>query len=100
IAHEVLVFLENSVPSGFVTLGEKKDRADIGIIAVDQNHRGKGIGKALMSSAEKWASDKGYNSIQVVTQGDNVPACLLYESCGYKVESVAFFYHIWRKLNK
>ena len=97
IAKEVLVFSENNDLSGFVTLGEKNNRADIGIIAVDHISRGKGIGKILMTSAEKWFSDLGYESIQVVTQGDNYPACRLYESCGYEVDTVEFFYHIWRK---
>jgi dTDP-4-amino-4,6-dideoxy-D-galactose acyltransferase len=97
IAKEVLVFTENNNLAGFVSLGEKNNRADIGIIAVDHDFRGKGIGKILMSSAEKWFSNLGYNSIQVVTQGDNTPACRLYESCGYKVDTVEFFYHIWKK---
>jgi len=97
IAKEVLVFIENNDLSGFVTLGEKNSRADIGIIAVDHMSRGKGMGKTLMTSAEKWSSDLGYESIQVVTQGDNYPACRLYESCGYKVDAVEFFYHIWKK---
>jgi dTDP-4-amino-4,6-dideoxy-D-galactose acyltransferase len=97
IAKEVLVVSENNDLSGFVTLGEKNNRADIGIIAVDHISRGKGMGKTLMTSAEKWSSDLGYETIQVVTQGDNFPACRLYESCGYKVDSVEFFYHIWRK---
>lgn len=97
IAKEVLVFSEKNELAGFVTLGEKNNRADIGIIAVDHIFRGKGIGKILMKSAEKWFSNLGYNSIQVVTQGDNIPACRLYESCGYKAETVEFFYHIWKK---
>ena len=97
IAKEVLVFSKNNDLSGFVTLGEKNNRADIGIIAVDHISRGKGIGKILMTSAEKLFSNLGYKSIQVVTQGDNNPACRLYESCRYKVDTVEFFYHIWRK---
>jgi dTDP-4-amino-4,6-dideoxy-D-galactose acyltransferase len=97
IAKEVLVFIENNELAGFVTLGEKNNRADIGIIAVDYVFRGKGIGKKLMTSAEKWFSNIGYKSIQVVTQGDNNPACRLYESCGYKVDTVEFFYHFWKK---
>jgi len=97
IAKEVLVFTENNDLAGFVTLGEKNNRADIGIIAVDHDFRGKGIGKRLMTSAEKWFSNLGYSSIQVVTQGDNNPACRLYESCEYKVDTVEFFYHIWKK---
>jgi ribosomal protein S18 acetylase RimI-like enzyme len=55
------------------------------------------MGKTLMTSAEKWSSDLGYELIQVVTQGDNYPACRLYESCGYEVDAVEFFYHIWKK---
>jgi dTDP-4-amino-4,6-dideoxy-D-galactose acyltransferase len=97
IAKEVLISSEMNDLAGFVTLGEKNNRADIGIIAVDHFFRGKGIGKILMTSAEKWFSNLGYSSIQVVTQGDNNPACRLYESCGYKVDSVEFFYHIWKK---
>ena len=97
IAKDVLVFIENSDLLGFVTLGEKNSIADIGIIAVDHLSRGKGIGKILMTSAEKWFADLGYKSIQVVTQAGNNPACRLYESCGYMVKKVDFFYHIWRK---
>jgi dTDP-4-amino-4,6-dideoxy-D-galactose acyltransferase len=97
LAKEVLVFRTANEISGFVTLGEKNERADIGIIAVDSFYRGKGIGKSLMFSAEKWFIDENYNSIQVVTQGENIPACRLYESCGYNIENVEYFYHIWKK---
>lgn len=96
-AKEVLVLLEDNELKGFVTLGEKNKRGDIGILAVDYRFRGNGYGRILMESAEKWFADKGYEVMQVVTQGDNVPACKLYERCGYNVETVEFFYHIWKK---
>jgi len=97
ISKEVLGFKENNELAGFVTLGEKNKRGDIGLIAVDYDFRGKGIGKTLMKSAEKWFSNLGYSLIQVVTQKDNIPACRLYESCGYDIESTEFFYHFWKK---
>lgn len=95
IAKDVLVVRVEQDIAGFVTIGEKNQRADIGIIAVDGVFRGQGLGRSLMKAAEHWAHQWGYDTIQVVTQGENIPACQLYESCGYQVDSIEFFYHIW-----
>jgi dTDP-4-amino-4,6-dideoxy-D-galactose acyltransferase len=96
IALEVLVFSNADNINGFVTLGEKNGRADIGIIAVDKNERGKGIGKALMSAAENSFHHHGYTAMQVVTQGENIAACKLYESCNFSLEKKEYVYHIWQ----
>ena len=97
IANEVLVFRQDDDIAGFVTLGEKNDRGDIGIIAVDSQYRGQGIGKILMINAEKWFFNNFYKKMQVVTQGSNLAACKFYDRLGYDVESVVYFYHIWNK---
>lgn len=98
IAREVLVYNVNQQIAGFVTLGEKQGRGDIGIIAVDENFRGQGIGRKLMLAAEDWFLKNNFSELQVVTQGDNAPACRLYESCGYERESMLYFYHLWQSL--
>lgn len=101
LAKSVLVYYIDEIIAGFVTLGEKNEKADIGIIAVDAQFRGKGIGKSLMLSAERRFADNTANTeIQVVTQGENIPACKLYESCGYEVNKVEYFYHLWKKDNE
>lgn len=99
LAKEVLVYEENGIIAGFITLGEKKSIADIGIIAVDSDYRGRGIGQSLMTSAENWFANNSFNQIQVVTQGNNLPACKLYERCGYTIDKIEYFYHLWKKDN-
>ncbi|HEY5464292.1 MAG TPA: GNAT family N-acetyltransferase [Hanamia sp.] len=96
IADDVLVYKIDDQIAGFVTVGQKNGRADIGIIAVDKSNRGKGIGKTLMKAAENFYFNK-LKLIQVVTQGDNLPAIKLYTSCGYKQETTEYFYHLWKK---
>ena len=95
IAEEVLVYKSNQQILGLVTLGKKDERADIGIISVDSQSRGKGIGKSLMHSAENWFANNNYRTMQVITQEDNVAACNLYKRCGFEIESVNYFYHVW-----
>lgn len=99
IAKDVIVYKHDIDISGYLTLGEKNNRADIGLVAVDLNYRGMGIGRILLENAEKLAFDYGYKDIQVVTQEDNIPACKLYENLGYSVESMEYFYHIWKTDN-
>jgi dTDP-4-amino-4,6-dideoxy-D-galactose acyltransferase len=80
---------------GMVTVGEKDGRGDIGLLAVDSSARGRNLGVALVAAAQQWALDRGFQVAQVVTQGENVPACRFYEKCGYRIERVEHVYHFW-----
>ncbi len=98
IADEVYVFESNKIISGFITLGIKSGRPDIGLVAVNNENRSLGIGALLLQAAEHWAlSKKKYNKIQVVTQGANKGACRFYEKNGYSIYSVNYIYHWWNK---
>jgi len=95
LAREVLVIFEDNRIVGMITLGEKNERGEIGLFAVQEQYRGKGFGQALVTAAHRWFIEKGYAQGQVVTQKANVSACHLYEKCGYSVEKVETFYHFW-----
>lgn len=95
IAKDVLVYMDESRIGGMITLGEKNNKGDIGLVAVAESSRGKGIGKKLMAAAENAFQDMGYHEVQVVTQGINAPAMNLYQSCGYTINERLFYYHFW-----
>lgn len=95
IAKEILIYEVDGEIAGFLTLGEKNNRADLGIMAVESQYRGMGIARAFMNSADNWFGQHGYDSMQVVTQGDNLPACSLYLKYGFLIESVEYYYHLW-----
>jgi dTDP-4-amino-4,6-dideoxy-D-galactose acyltransferase len=96
IASQVLVWHnEEGYELGLLTLGEKNQRADIGLLAVDETARGHSIGQCLMSAAKNWAISKGYDELQVVTQGQNLLACAFYTKCGFERTHTEHIYHLW-----
>jgi dTDP-4-amino-4,6-dideoxy-D-galactose acyltransferase len=95
IAKDVLVYMDGAVTGGMITLGEKNNRGDIGLVAVAELARGKGIGKKLMIAAENAFKKMGYQQVQVVTQGINTPAMKLYENSGYTIDERIYYYHFW-----
>lgn len=95
IAQEVFVIYREEKLAGFITLGEKQTRGDIGLLAVSETWRGLNLGRMLVDAALSYFSEQGYSYSQVVTQSDNIPACRLYERCGYQVEKIEHFYHFW-----
>ncbi len=95
IAKEVLVCIDNGMVQGMITLGEKNGSGNIGLIAVDSQMRGSGIGVALVNEAKRWFLKNGYTDATVVTQGFNKPACRLYEKCGFTVYSSEAYFHFW-----
>ena len=97
IAEVLYVVRYQETIAGMVAVGEKNGRADIGLIAVDDMLRGQGAGQALVLAARNWGIARGFASAQVVTQGDNVPACRFYEKCGYGIDKVENIYHFWIK---
>ena len=95
IADAVFVAYQSGKVVGMVTVGNKNDRGDIGLMAVDPDVRGENLGVALVSTAQDWARRKGFRFAQVVTQGENIAACKLYKKCGYQIDKIEFFYHFW-----
>jgi dTDP-4-amino-4,6-dideoxy-D-galactose acyltransferase len=94
-ADDVLGIVENNKLLGMVTVGEKNNRGDIGLLAVSEKARGKKIGTRLVNAALHYFIQKNYSQSQVVTQQENIPACKLYEKCGYHVEKIEYFFHFW-----
>lgn len=67
----------------------------IGLIGVSSEARGKGIGKGLVFSALNWFEAQQMSQVTVVTQGRNVTAQRLYQSCGFLTRDVRLWYHKW-----
>ncbi|MEW6749064.1 MAG: GNAT family N-acetyltransferase [Candidatus Micrarchaeota archaeon] len=53
-------------------------------IVVDEKHRGKGIGTALLEDAGLWAKKKGLYSISLMVHTGNKHAFSTYKSCGFE----------------
>jgi dTDP-4-amino-4,6-dideoxy-D-galactose acyltransferase len=97
LAREVLVFRPHpgAEEAGLITLGVKKERVDIGLLAVDEQVRGQAIGTRLIDAAKQRTRSWGYDTLQVVTQLTNVGACRFYERCGFATDQVEHIYHLW-----
>ncbi len=55
----------------------------LGLI-VDKEHRGKGIGKALLDGAVRWAAEHGYNKLRVRSNVIREDAHRFYEREGFR----------------
>lgn len=96
VARRVMVWRDGAgTEQGLLTLGEKNNRADIGLLAIDARARGQRVGQVLVAAAANQASEWGYEQMQVVTQRDNETACRFYEKCGFQLEYEKHIYHWW-----
>ena len=75
LAIDVIVSLIKNKIIGLLTLNKKNEStADIGLLAVNDNYRGYGIGTDLINEAIERAKNIQFKEIQVVTQLANTPA--------------------------
>jgi dTDP-4-amino-4,6-dideoxy-D-galactose acyltransferase len=95
VADAILVVRHSGRVVGMSTVLGKNGKGCIGLFAVDKDLRGKKVGVALARAAQTWARRKGFRFARVVTQETNIPACRLYEKCGYHLDRVELFYHFW-----
>ncbi len=54
-------------------------------IEVDAEHRGQGLGRALLEAAERAVAERGVGALELNVFGTNTAALALYEFAGYRV---------------
>jgi ribosomal protein S18 acetylase RimI-like enzyme len=90
----VLVAVVGSAVRGYVALKmvdtprdptvTPRRRAHVETVVVDGEHRGRGIGTALMRAAGEWARRRGGTELVLTVWSDNGPAEALYRRLGYQ----------------
>lgn len=95
MADEVFVLADKQAEyKGFVTVKLEDDFAEIGLIAVNEKHRGQNIGSSLLRAVEKYALEKGKRHVQVATQEINSTALNFYLKNGFKLVKKLELFHI------
>ena len=96
-AQAVLVMGAPGQPEGFVTCDTimPEAKGKIGLVGVSRSTRGRGVGQALVQESLHWFAAQRMKSVQVVTQGRNIPAQRLYQKCRFLTTEVRFWYHCW-----
>ena len=98
IAYSTLTTLEEDQPTGILTLSEDNEgNSSIGLFAVSDGFRGKGIGGKLLRAADRMSFSKGNSSLRVATQGKNQAARAVYEHFGFRKHSQSYIYNYWNE---
>lgn len=60
----------------------------IALLAVKQEHEGRGIAKALVERAEQWAREMGFSRVALDVFASNDHALKFYERAGFQPETI------------
>lgn len=66
-------------------------------LVVNPEYRGLGIGRKLLERGIQWAHENNFPGVMLETQDDNVPACTLYQSCGFVLSG--FDRNVYKAIN-
>jgi len=79
----VLVAEEDGVVVGYATFGTDEEVGYVLNNAVDPDHRGKGIGTALVRAVVERLKAEGARVLRVTTLASDIPARRVYEKLGF-----------------
>lgn len=91
----VMIAEHEGVAASFVTGSVRGNVGQIGLVGVDAEVRGRGLGGATMQAALAEFRQRGCTGVEVVTQGRNLGAQRLYTRAGFVTQSIKVWFHGW-----
>ncbi|MDB5738302.1 MAG: acetyltransferase [Sphingomonas bacterium] len=73
---------------GTVMAGFDGHRGWLYYLAVAEDHRRKGLGRALVAAAEAWLAERGAPKVQLMIRSENKAVADFYEKIGYERSDV------------
>lgn len=100
-----MLFLKGIQPDGeaigrvWISLTHPRGTPDCAFlydIELDAEHRGRGLGRALLEAAERVVTEHGVGALELNVFGNNAAALALYGSAGYRVTTQQMRKHLPR----
>jgi ribosomal protein S18 acetylase RimI-like enzyme len=79
----VLLGRDSDAVVASVLVGHDGHRGWVYYVAVDPQHRKKGLGRAIMAAAEEWLRARGILKLQLMVRPDNIQVQAFYETLDY-----------------
>jgi len=77
---------------GFITLRTVEPLvARVGLLAVEPQATGRGVGKQLINAARHWCAERGIEKLNIATQTGNIAALNLYRASGGVLSHSAYW---------
>lgn len=93
---KVFVAEAQGKPAAYIACSAAEaESGQIELIAVEEALQGQGVGRALVNTALGWFAAQRIGHVTVVTQGRNIRAQRLYQKCGFVIQSLQLWYHLW-----
>jgi len=101
ITHLFLAELEDKEIAGMLTIATYNvpsgSKMWIEDVVIDESHRGKGFGKALMEYALDYAKSKGAGSIDLTSKPSRIEANKLYQRVGFVLRKTNVYRYFLKK---
>lgn len=95
-ADAVLVAEVQGRPVGYISCHIiDHDHGHIGLVGISAEFQGKHLGIQLINESLRWFTKQGQKKVTVVTQGRNLKAQRVFQSCGFLTSEVQLWYHRW-----
>lgn len=94
MADDIVIFRKDAV-LGLITVKYTDGLAKVGLVAVNEEARGMGIGKKLLTGLKHRALQLNNQQVLIPTQRVNETACRFYSNNGYNEVESSFIYHCW-----
>jgi [ribosomal protein S18]-alanine N-acetyltransferase len=93
---DCVVAVDENKIAGFIVSEENPPLAHIITLDVDESHRHRGIGTALLKELESNLAARGVRSILLETASDNDAAVAFWKRHGYRIEATLKRYYLGR----
>ena len=94
--HKVFVASSENKIVGFITcFFDTAEIGRIGLLGLSEEVKGRGYGRQLVQAAQQYFFSTSADEVRVVTQGRNLAAQRLYQSCGFRTYKLGLWYHKW-----
>lgn len=84
----VLAWVADDLLVGTAMVGHDGHRGWVYYLAVDHDHRQRGVGRMLMRACEAWVLERGVPKLQLMVRSGNDEVLAFYRRLGYEVSDV------------
>ena len=76
-------------------LNRPPGQGNIGLTLVADYAQGIGLGSTLVAHSAHWFRSQGMNTVNIVTQGQNIPAQRMHQRVGFRTRRIQLWFHKW-----